>query len=125
MGVLRTAVISASILAGAACRSTEPIAPQPTTGRGPLATSVAYVTMKYTTVSVKVGESFQLQATPRASGGNATAATGMTWRSVDPKIVTVDENGLITGIAPGWTSVIADADGHSASTVVTVTAASP
>ena len=49
---------------------------------------------------------------------------GCTFESADPSIADVDENGTVTGVAPGSTTVtVTDADGNTAEVTVTVTAA--
>ena len=116
-------VIVASVLA--ACGSPEFIPPQPTSGKAPNS-AVTSVTMKYPTWTMTVGETMQLQATPVNINGGATAAVSqMTWSSSDRAVATVTENGLVTALASGNASIIANADGHTAATFLTVTAASP
>ncbi|MET3290435.1 UNVERIFIED_CONTAM: uncharacterized protein YjdB/alpha-tubulin suppressor-like RCC1 family protein [Brevibacillus sp. OAP136] len=70
--------------------------------RGGILSPVTGVTLDKTKVSVQVNESLQLTATvqpPDAANKNVS------WASADPKIVTVDTNGKITGIKVGTTTV--------------------
>ena len=70
---------------------------------------------------VKVGECKQLNVT--ISPENATDQT-VTWSSSDKSIVTVDENGKITGVKPGTATItVTTANGLTATCTVTVTAA--
>ena len=50
----------------------------------------------------------------------ATAAALLTWRSEDESIVTVDSDGIVTAVAPGTTSIVAEAGNKSATCIVTV-----
>ena len=58
------------------------------------------------TLGIK-GETFQLQAafTP------ADSKAAITWKSSDPKIVSVSESGLVTAVAPGMVTLTATAEG--------------
>ena len=62
-------------------------------------------------VTLEVDESMQI---------SANVSDGVTWRSEDPKIVTVDATGAVTGVSEGTTTVTASANGSSASCKVTV-----
>ena len=71
--------------------------------------------------TVKVGECKQLNVT--ISPENASDQT-VTWTSSDQSIVTVDENGKITGVKPGTAAItVTTANGLTATCTVTVTAA--
>ncbi len=49
--------------------------------------------------------------------------TELTWTSSDPSIATVDENGLVTGVASGVVTItVTDAQGHTATITVVVPA---
>lgn len=74
----------------------------------------------------KIGETRTLKATvlPKNVFGNSTASvTGVTWRSTNNKVVTVDENGTLTYVYGGTAKIIATtADGgYTAECKVTVT----
>lgn len=66
-----------------------------------------------TSASIERGETLQLSATTSNS-------SKVTWKSSKKSIATVDENGLVTGLKPGETSISATADGASTACTVTV-----
>lgn len=72
------------------------------------------------TANVNVGESITLNAT--LTPNNAT--TNISWSSEDETIATVDENGNITGISEGTTTITATAGTVSDTCIVSVTALS-
>jgi serine/threonine protein kinase len=67
-----------------------------------------------------VGDTMQLTATPRASGG-ATSAGRVGWASADPGIATVSATGLVMAMAPGKAIISATCEGVSGSATITVT----
>src|SRR5712664_505604 len=82
---------------------------------------VAAVTLNIVSAAVQVGETLQVTARANdASGGLVPGAT-MTWSSSNPSIATVTPNGLVTGAAPGSTTITASAGGKNAVTTITVT----
>lgn len=66
--------------------------------------------------SVNVGSTVQLNATTNVEGSKAT------FTSSDNAIATVDENGLVTGVAKGSATITAEVNGIKAECVVTVNA---
>lgn len=64
--------------------------------------AVTAVAITPATVTFDVGATQQLTANVTAVGG---APTTVTWTSTDPTIVAVTVNGMITGVAPGNTTV--------------------
>ena len=82
---------------------------------------VTSITLNESSLSLKMGSSAQLVAT--ISPSNATEPS-VRWVSADKSIVTVDENGNVTAVAEGTTTVSAYAsNGLSSSCEVTVTQA--
>ena len=71
-----------------------------------------------TSVRMAVGSTTQMTAEVRPS--NAADKT-VTWSSADESVATVDENGLITGIAPGETTVTVTSNETGVATVIKVT----
>ena len=54
-----------------------------------------------------VGEETQLRAILLPEG---SAHDRVTWRSEDPEIATVDENGVVRAVSEGWTQIVAEAE---------------
>jgi len=69
---------------------------------------------------VTAGGTVQLQATPRDSIGGALPGRPVTWTTGDATRATVDNNGLVSGLAPGAVTITATSEGVSGSVVVTV-----
>jgi len=69
--------------------------------------SVTFLGSKTVEFTMAVGEEIQLKAQiyPLDSEGTVT------WSSANDGICTVDSTGLVTGVAPGWGSVIAECAG--------------
>ena len=81
---------------------------------------VASVTLNKKEVTIKAGNTQALTAT--VSPSNATMKS-VTWKSSNPKVATVDENGVVTGISAGTatiTATAADGSGVKASCKVTI-----
>ncbi len=78
------------------------------------------VTLDQTAASVDVGATVQLTAT--ISPANA-ADQSVTWNSDDENIATVDNTGLVTGVAAGTTNVTVTTNdgGFTATAAITVT----
>ena len=74
--------------------------------------SVNGVTLNKSAASLVVGEYVKLTATLLPEG----AASEITWTTSDPAVVTVDENGGITAIAPGRAKITATVDGRFTAT---------
>lgn len=73
------------------------------------------ITLNEESLSIRKGDSFQLEATVNPPGSH-----DITWSSTNTEIASVDKDGLVTGIAPGETSVLATYDGVSAECHITV-----
>ena len=67
-----------------------------------------------------VGDSMQLTATPRSTGGTG-AAGKVSWSSSNSSIATVSASGLVTAVAPGSATISATCDGVNGSAQVSVT----
>ena len=83
---------------------------------------VTGVTLSKTTLTLAVGKSETLAATIRPSG---STEKGVTWKSSDTSIATVDANGKVTGVKAGTAAITVTTDdgGYTATCTVTVTAA--
>ena len=64
------------------------------------------ITLSQTSVSLERGETLRLSAT-------TSNQSAVTWKSSKKSIATVDEQGYITGMKPGETSITASVDGSS------------
>ena len=78
------------------------------------------VSVSPTTATVVAGQSTTLVATMRDAAGNTMPST-FAWTSSNTSVATVNASGVVQGVAPGVASVVATADGRSASATVTVT----
>ncbi len=84
-------------------------------------TAITGIAFGSETASVEVGGTVTVTAT--VTGGTA-ADTSVTYTSSDTSIATVDENGVVTGVAAGTVTITATAaDGSTATCTVTVTVA--
>ncbi|MBK8248727.1 MAG: Ig-like domain-containing protein [Gemmatimonadetes bacterium] len=81
---------------------------------------IARIDVSPPTVSVLVGGTQQLTATPRDAAGNALPGRGITWLTGAPSVATVSQTGLVTGVASGSALVFAASEGQSGSAAVTV-----
>lgn len=77
-------------------------------------TPVSAIQLNLSSSSIEVGQQVQLEATVLP----ATATNkSLNWRSDNPSIATVDENGFVTGIALGSATIFAEATDGSGVTV--------
>jgi hypothetical protein len=75
------------------------------------------------TIIVATGKSTRIIAELVASNGQRfDVSNSATWASADPSIATAASGGLITGVAPGMTTVSAARDGQTGSAMVMVLA---
>jgi len=66
------------------------------------------------------GDTLQMVATVLDAGGSTISGAAVTWSSDDPGVATVDD-GLLTAVTTGETSVMASSEGLSTTVAVTVT----
>ena len=88
-------------------------------------TEVTGMTMNYTSITLIQGNTFQLEADIRPA--NATYKTA-SWKSDNPEIAMVDDDGIVTAISPGtaWiTAEARDSSGKYCKCYVTVIAPIP
>lgn len=74
---------------------------------------------------IKVGQTFQFQAQPLDAGGNPLSGRVVTWSSADPTVATVDNTGLVTGVAVGPTTITATSEGVQGTAALSVGAPTP
>jgi hypothetical protein len=67
-----------------------------------------------------VGGTLKLNATAIGANGDPRADVTLSWISADPAVATVDAAGLITGIAPGKTKLIAKAENATGELLIEV-----
>ena len=78
---------------------------------------VSSVSLSQTTVEMLIGETVQLTATILPSNASDKSVT---WTSSKQSVAAISNNGLITAIAEGQSTITASAGGKSASCLVTV-----
>ena len=82
---------------------------------------VASVSVSPSTVSLVVGQTVQLTATPRDAAGNPLPGRPVTWQSSDNAIASVNASGLVSGVAPGGpVTITATSEGQNGTATVTV-----
>jgi acid phosphatase len=90
----------------------------------PPPTPVASVTVSPSSASLHPGDTVRFTATPRDSAGNALTGRTLAWSSDSTAVATVSASGLVTGVAPGSSTIRATSEGKTGTAAVTVTAAS-
>ena len=83
---------------------------------------VASVSVAPLLVNVATGGTTQLSATVRDAANNVLTGRVVTWSSSDETVATVDNTGLVTGVASllGAATITATSEGQSGSSIVTV-----
>jgi uncharacterized protein YjdB len=82
---------------------------------------VGAVVVSPDSISVVIGKTSTLTATVKDANGNTLNGRSVTWKSSNTGVATVDENGVVTGVAAGTASVTATSEGKSGSAKVVVT----
>jgi fibronectin type 3 domain-containing protein len=82
---------------------------------------VARVEVAPPAVSVQVGRTASLTARLLGPNGETLAGWPITWRSLNPAVAQVDENGSVLGLASGAATVEASSNGIVGTAAVTVT----
>jgi hypothetical protein len=70
--------------------------------------------------SMATGEVDQLTASATTTGGKQVVTTGVTWQSANPAVAAVSDSGVLTGVAPGTTTISATYQGVVGTLTVTV-----
>ena len=81
---------------------------------------VAALEITPATASLFVGDARPFTVTARAANGTVLAGRSIVWRSGAPGVITVSGSGIVTGVAPGVALVVAESEGISATSTVTV-----
>ena len=108
----RSAAAAALLALAAACGSDTATTTDPGT-KPPPAVSVATVDVTPATAEVVAGHSAKLSATPRDAAGNALAGRAVSWSSSNANIASVDNTGMVSGVAAGNATIIASSEGKS------------
>ncbi len=93
--------------------------PTPTPTPAPIVNAITLNRSDFTLF--RVGETFQMEATVSPAG----TKVDLIWISENPKVATVDENGLVTAVDRGTTIVSASAGGITQECIVRVNADAP
>lgn len=98
-----TATITASVsIGGASGTATITVAQEAST-----------ITLSVADVTIAPGATTQITASVADAGGSALGAPHLSWSSSDDAIATVDDTGLVTGVAEGQVTITAAQDGAS------------
>ena len=82
---------------------------------------VASVRIVPATLGVNVGRTGQLVAEPLSGDGTVLSGRVVVWTSANESIATVDDNGVVTGVAAGTATIRATSEGKVGTASVTVT----
>src|SRR5256884_254559 len=104
----RRLLAAAAVLLLATCHNEGPHAP------------VASLAVAPQTLTVGVGATAQLTATPRDANGAFLAGRSVTWASSNTAVATVNTTGLVTGVAAGQATITATSEGRSGTAALTV-----
>jgi hypothetical protein len=113
--VLRFAVAATFIALAQGCGSGSPTTPGTTT-------TVASVSLTPAADTVVSGQTAQLTATPKDASGAAVSGQTVIWSTNPTTVATVNDVGVVTGVAVGTATVTATTDGKSGTATVTVAA---
>jgi trimeric autotransporter adhesin len=80
----------------------------------------AAVTVDPPAASVLVGGTTQLAATVRDADGVVMTDRPVVWSSENSAVATVSQQGVVTGVNPGTTNIVASREGKTGSSAVTV-----
>lgn len=83
--------------------------------------AVAALTLAPSSTTLAVGGTLQLTASATDAGGAPIANPGLTWSSSAVAVASVNGSGLVTGVAPGTTTITVMGGGVSAQRSLTVT----
>src|SRR6266571_2989223 len=82
---------------------------------------VGSVTVSPAAVSLTVGQTMQLAATPKDANGTALSGRAVTWGTSNAAVATVSASGVVTGVAAGSATITATSEGQSGTAALTVT----
>lgn len=82
---------------------------------------VASITVTPASATTAVGQSVTLSAQTLDAAGNVLSGRVVGWSSNDQTVATVDNNGVVTGIAAGTVTISASSEGQTSAATVQVT----
>jgi len=85
---------------------------------------VATVQVTPSPASVAVGQTGQLVALTKSAGGADLTGRPVAWATADPAVATVNETGIVTGVAVGDVDITATSEGKTGTSRITVSAIS-
>lgn len=115
----RVTVLAVTALLTAACAPDSTIVEPAATSLDAPALASAPYEVNATSVALRVGATYQLEATKLPNGKDAPDGS-ITWSSADPAVATVSSTGLVTGVAAGQTLVSATRGAHRVDVAITV-----
>jgi uncharacterized protein YjdB len=83
--------------------------------------AVATVEVSPNPASVAVQQNLQLTATLKAADGTELTGRTVVWETSNQGVATVNQNGRVSGVAPGSATITARSEGKSGNTALTVT----
>ena len=89
-------------------------------GSNPSAPAIGTIEVSPSTVTIAKNGSRQFSATARDAAGTTISGVTFTWSSDHPDIVSIDSNGLSSGMAEGTATITASAGGVSGAATVQV-----
>ena len=92
------------------------------TAASPSLAPVASVVVTPTSGAVNVTKVLQLSAVAKSAAGTALQDRAITWSSSNSSAATVSSSGLVSGVAPGSTTISATSEGKTGTSGITVTA---
>jgi hypothetical protein len=93
----------------------------PRTSIVPGSPRVATVSLTVSLLSLQVGQTLQLAATPRDQAGDALTGRVVSWFSRNARIASVSPTGLVSALAAGAVEITASVEGRTATSTITVT----
>jgi len=112
---MRCVVILGAALGLASCSSS----PNDATTPG----NVASVAVSPSSSSVSIGDRLSLHAVVQDTTGQPVSDADVFWSTEDASIATISDDGVVTGVAPGTTRILANVAGKSGLGTVSVRAA--
>ena len=81
---------------------------------------IATITVSSPATQIEIGSNIQLSVRVVDASGTTLTGRVITWQSSAPAIATVDNNGIVSGLAPGAVTITASSEGVSGTAQLTV-----